>query len=69
MSVQHPTLGTKRRIFKTEAMMGSVYDWVGSVADDPPSFELLENSSPIGSSDPIFPDEHASKYANVTLST
>ena len=68
MSIQHPTQGIKRRIFRPEALMKSVYDWVGSLSENPPHFELVDSSTPNNdSSDSISPEDEAERYANITL--
>ena len=62
MSVQHPTLGIKRRVFPADIQMSVVYDWIGSISEDLTHFHLLGRDSII-----ISPDCKASQFSNQTL--
>ena len=44
LSVQHPSLGTIRRLFNKEVIMNSCYDWVGSLREQPMYFNLIDPS-------------------------
>lgn len=44
LSVQHPSLGTIRRLFNKEVTMNSCYDWVGSLREQPMYFNLIDPS-------------------------
>ena len=35
MSIRHSALATRRRIFRSDAKMNNVYDWVGSLSPEP----------------------------------
>ena len=62
MSIRHPALATRRRIFRGDAKMNNVYDWVGSLSPEPMFFKFFcNNTAAIPSSDA------ASKYALTTL--
>ena len=62
MSVEHPTLGIKRRVFPATIQMSTVYDWIGSVSDDLMHFQLVGRDSVT-----IFEDSPASQFSNQTL--
>ena len=34
ISIRHPALGTKRRLFEGDAKMNNVYDWMGSLSTE-----------------------------------
>ena len=38
ISIRHPQLGTKRRLFRGNAKMNNVYDWMGSLSPEPTYF-------------------------------
>ena len=40
ISIRHPQLGTKRRLFKGNAKMNNVYDWMGSLSPRPMYFKF-----------------------------
>lgn len=40
IAVRHPSFGTLRRRFRVDAVMSSVYDWLGSLQTEPPYFML-----------------------------
>ena len=62
MSVQHPTLGLRRRVFPADVKMSFVYDWVGSIDDSLAHFSLFDRNSNY-----IPPEVTASDYSNQTL--
>ena len=35
ISIRHPALATRHRIFRDDAKMNNVYDWVGSLSPEP----------------------------------
>ena len=62
MSIRHPALATRRRIFRGDAKMKNVYDWVGSLSLDPMFLKIFCNNT-----DAIPPSDPALKYALTTL--
>ena len=62
MSLRHPVLATRRRIFRSDAKMNNVYDWVGSLSPEPMFFKFFCNNTAA-----IPPSDAASKYALTTL--
>ena len=38
--IRHPVLGTKRRLFRGDAKMNNVYDWMGSLSPEPMYFKF-----------------------------
>ena len=54
VSIRHPTLGNRSRIFSSNALMIVIYDWVGSLSTRPEHFELLNYSGTL-----ISPDQSA----------
>ena len=56
ISMRHPVLGTKRRLFRGDAKMNNVYDWMGSLSPEPMYFKfscgrsaLIPASAPVSS--------------------
>ena len=62
MSIRHSALATRRRIFRSDAKMNNVYDWVGSLSPEPMFFKFFCNNTAA-----IPPSDAASKYALTTL--
>ena len=40
ISIRHPVLGTKRRLFRGDAKMNNVYAWMGSLSPEPMYFKF-----------------------------
>ena len=40
ISIRRPVLGTKRRLFRGDAKMNNVYDWMGSLSPEPIYFKF-----------------------------
>ena len=62
MSIRHPALATRRRIFRGDAKIKNVYDWVGSLSLEPMFLKIFCNNT-----DAIPPSDPALKYALTTL--
>ena len=62
MPIRHSALATRRRIFRSDAKMNNVYDWVGSLSPEPMFFKFFCNNTAA-----IPPSDAASKYALTTL--
>ena len=61
-SIRHPALATRRRIFRGDAKMNNVYEWVESLSPEPMFFKFFCNNTAA-----IPPSDAASKYALTTL--
>ena len=61
MPIRHSALATRRRIFRSDAKMNNVYDWVGSLSAEPMFLKFFCNNSAA-----IPPSVAASKYALTT---
>ena len=61
MSIRHPALATRRRVFRSDAKMNNVYDWVESLSAEPMFFKFSCNNTAA-----IPPSDAASKYALTT---
>ena len=62
MSIRHPALATRRGIFRGDAKMNNVYDWIGSLSPESMFLKFFFNNT-----DAIPPSDAASKYAVTTL--
>ena len=62
MLIRHPALEKRRRIFRGDAKMNNVYDWVGSLSPEPMFLKFFCNNT-----DAIPPFDAASKYGLTTL--
>lgn len=63
--VTHPNLGQIQRLFLATSKMADVYNWVGSLTQDPDLFDLCTGIP--GSYVPINPNENISKFENRLL--
>ena len=52
--VRHVTMGVRERKFPSSSLMSSVYDWAGSLCEEPENFTLCDALSlPLHPSNPI----------------